>query len=152
MALTYRVALRVGLSRRRRRFFAQFAFRVCPGGVSNFRKEVKGSSKMADGAANQNCSFYCKWPCSRQNCVQIIETNQISPRLRGSTLSAALVSHYTPYTETINTSTPVSCCMQYWIHTQFDITNSRMLLRRLLNYSGLKDGHIQSIHYAIFEV
>ena len=33
----------------------------CLWGVSNFRVEAKGSSKMAAGATNQSCSFNCKW-------------------------------------------------------------------------------------------
>ena len=51
-----------------RRLFAQFALGSALevpwrhlGGVSNFRQEAKGSSKMADSAVNQNCSFDCKW-------------------------------------------------------------------------------------------
>ena len=36
-------------------------FRVRLRGVSNFREEAKGSTKMADGAASENCSFNCKW-------------------------------------------------------------------------------------------
>ena len=31
------------------------------GGVSNFRQEAKGTSKIAGGAVNQNYSFDCKW-------------------------------------------------------------------------------------------
>ena len=44
-----------------RGILAEFAFRVCLRGVSNFRVEAKGSSKMTHGSANENCSFNCKW-------------------------------------------------------------------------------------------
>ena len=51
----------------------------CLWGISNFKNEAKGSSKMADGSANENCSFNCKWqppmdaaisknPFNNQNC------------------------------------------------------------------------------------
>ena len=90
--------------------FAQFAFRVCLWGTSNFREEAKGS-KMATSAANQKYSFDCKWhthcggchfentfppirvvlliangrplwrpPFSRQNCIQSRDISMMPPR------------------------------------------------------------------------
>ena len=53
----FRVCLRVNSEVTLQRLFAQFALRVCLGGISNFTQEAKGSSKMA----NQNCSFDYKW-------------------------------------------------------------------------------------------
>ena len=57
----FRVCLTVNSESTLRRFLAQFEFRVCLGGTFNFREEAKGSTKMAASAANQSCSFNCKW-------------------------------------------------------------------------------------------
>ena len=57
----FSVCLRVVSEATLRRFLFPICTQDLPqrhcGGISNFKQKAKVSSKMADGAANQNCSF-----------------------------------------------------------------------------------------------
>ena len=64
----FRVCLRVDSEVPPRRLLAQSAFRVCLRGAfeasptsERRKRRQKGSSKMAAGSTNQNCSFDYKW-------------------------------------------------------------------------------------------
>ena len=128
----------------RQHFLAQFVFRVCLGGISNFKLEGNGSSKVAAGATNQNCSLACKWHPSME--ATIFKAEFCSEQGGGSNFSETPRRRYPECSPDLSDScwidTDISDRCQNKIHIYrlgIQTPRSRILLKCRDMYSGLMD-------------